>query len=95
MMNLRKGGAEFQDAVKPLKRKRARGGHEKTKAALCMSCYDKHKKLGKGKFWLSRYNPSTTRTHVDKVHNGNLVDIFSEDDPRAADAAKDYRRFQG
>ena len=41
MMNLRKGEAEFQDAVKLLKQKRARGGHEKTKAALCMSCYDK------------------------------------------------------
>ena len=75
--------------------KRVRGDHEKRKAALCMSCYNKHKELGNGKFWLSRYNSSTTRVHTDKVHNGNFVDIFSEDDPRAADAAKYYRRLQG
>lgn len=93
MMNFRKRGVEFEtDAVK---QKRVRSGHEKTKAAICMSCYSKYKKLGKGKFWLSRYNPSTTGNHVNKVHSGNLVDIFSEDDPRAADAAKDFRRLQG
>ena len=59
-MSLRKGGTEYQDAVNSLKRKRARGGHGKTKTALCMSCYDKHK----GKFWLSRFNSTTIRTHA-------------------------------
>ena len=74
--------------------KRMKSGHEHTKKAFCMSCFCNYKLNGTGKFWLARFNPSSTRSHADRVHKGNAVDIFSEEDPRCKDAIKAFEKLQ-
>eukprot|EP00794_Sanderia_malayensis_P010441 gene10441-11534_t len=73
---------------------RLKHGHEHTTRAFCMSCFQNYKINAKGKFWLARFNPSSTKSHMDRIHKGNEVDIFGEEDPQSREAVKAFDTFQ-
>ena len=74
------------------KSKRGKAGHENTTSAICLFCYEQHKKDQKKKFSFSRYNQSSLKEHM-KVHN--CTDHFIRcDDPRAVEAMQALNKLE-
>ena len=73
-------------------KKRPKAGHEKTRLAICLDCYESSKANPEKKFWLTRFNQSTIDSHSNRIHEGKGYRIHSEDDPRVAEALTEYKK---
>ena len=75
--------------------KRKKGGDDKTSIAICLQCFQDKKK----KFWLSRYNLSTVRSHLEKTHKCYCEDVSQNgtvvngDAICAREAMKEYNKI--
>ena len=77
----------------PKTRKRIKSGHEKTRIAICLDCYESYSlNQNNKKIWLTRFNKSTANAHLRSIHGGTTNRIYAEDDPRVADAVAEYRK---
>ena len=74
------------------KHKRGKAGHQNTRSAICLLCYQQYKKDQKKKFAFSRFNQSSLKEHMN-VHN--CTDHFvSCDDPRAVEAMQELKKLE-
>lgn len=73
-------------------KKREKHGHSKTPMAFCLVCFKEKKK----KFWLSRYNSSSVKSHMQHTHKAEPIShekVVSETSPAAKEALKAYEKL--
>lgn len=75
---------------------RAQCGHEKTREAICLICYEEYKLNPLKKYHFSRFNPSTMKIHM-KCHKDICPKYYAsyfvkDDDQKAVRATKEYIR---
>ena len=61
--------------------------------AFCMKCFENKKK----KFWLSRYNTSTIKQHINTTHKGENVAasmVVPGNSVKAKEALKEFERVK-
>ena len=78
-----------KDSIFEVKPKRVRSGYETTQIAICLKCFQDQKP----KFWLSRFNQSTVKKHMETSHGNHNIsskDIVPGNAIAAAEAMRKY-----
>ena len=80
-------------------RKRGKGGHEKTRAGICLICFNAYAAKPKTTYRFSRYNVSTMNCHM-KTHKDIPITDYDryfvlDNDSKAVKAVKEYAKSSG